>query len=529
MLRYKPLTRFSATYLLILFLILVTALGFGSIHAAHAQADARRELQKINQEYQRLIADEREYTQSTKQHMDAAITTLLESLGFGYLKARFGADAADLVEDVYTLKRNIDAGASGNHREQAEILIAQIASKIANKIADNKGPITKALVGQSSSMVNTVFHLLYLWQDNEQRKVLDKRREELDRLREYWTNRAENSPWGNPPNYTPANSNTRDAEFQRALSRLGVRITIPSQAAKQGIARIAGVAKEGYSRTDVQIVSRSDDWLALDFSGAYLIPTNGTSSSQRLGLVSVIRGQSSRRMPTVFPEHRSLLNEVDLMKTNELAVFVKVNHLNDQIGAYSDRHWVLVAPRASVTILFHTVCLDKSRGVPRGGEGFYISDQPLPSRIQRILIAASLNGEVPQSQIWGTIEAEQIKWYDPRDDVGTLEISFTGDSSTYGRDSKPINLGATIWIDGKVIIASSDVRDRVFSASVHSGTHILEILPQSSVGTQTEASKMQVEIKIVRGQTSRYKSTLRMMLFPQPVIRVDKFTKVRPE
>jgi hypothetical protein len=47
---------------------------FGFAYKAEAQVDARRELEKVKQSYQQLLAEESEYKNSTQQHLDKTIT-----------------------------------------------------------------------------------------------------------------------------------------------------------------------------------------------------------------------------------------------------------------------------------------------------------------------------------------------------------------------------------------------------------------------------------------------------------------------
>jgi hypothetical protein len=118
----------------------------------------------VKQGYQQLLAEESEYKNSTQQHLDKTITQLLETLSFGYLKARLkNEDAISVIDDLYNLKKNVDAGGAGNTREQAEILIEQIIGKI----ADKRG------VGELPAIVDTVFDFLYLHEDLKQRQNLN--------------------------------------------------------------------------------------------------------------------------------------------------------------------------------------------------------------------------------------------------------------------------------------------------------------------------------------------------------------------
>ncbi len=385
--------------------ILLSSIAVGFAYKAEAQVDARRELEKVKQGYQQLLADEREYNENTQQHLDKTIAHVLEKLSFGYLEARFGKDAASFSHDLYDLKKNIDAGGAGNTREQAEILIEQMIGKIADRTG----------VGELPAIVDTVFDFLYLHEDLKQRQNLDAWRAALDKQREYWTKYAEGHPWGNPPDTAQPTTDLRDAEFLRAISKLGIRIMMPHEAVKQGAARISGEARQGYSRADVEIVSAVDNWLALDFSGAYLIPKSDDSNSQRLGLVSVVESEAaSRQLGT------SLRSGLPAVFYGFNSPFVSVGYLQTKSASFSNGHWVLVAPRARVVISFNTVCLDHSRGIPGQGERFYMSDQALPFRIQKILVTASLNNTIPQNQVWSVIEAEHIKWWDPR--VGPTAI-----------------------------------------------------------------------------------------------------------
>jgi len=178
----------------------------------------------------------------------------------------------------------------------------------------------------------------------------------------------------------------------------------PFEAVRTKQAQITGTARSGYSSTDLDIKNLTDNALVMDLNTSYLIPSNPDSGSQRLGLVSNAQAKTAACVP--------------LRTRMQVASLSSLSIQQMQTGGFARKNWVLVAPRAHVVIPVHSVCLDGSRGSPGRSEPFYMADKPLPARLEEILTEAALKGEVPQSQVWGTIAAEQIRWYDPRVRMG---------------------------------------------------------------------------------------------------------------
>jgi hypothetical protein len=388
--------------------LLMVMICFCTTQTLLADVDARRELAKVQAEYARYLQEEQDFTARTQQHMNSAIETLLGTWGTAALTQKFkedGAAAASVTQELYNLKKFVAAGLEGDNREQADILINQIASNILERIARDGADA----VGQVPGVIDTVFHLLYLREDIQQRAILDAQRNDLENLQRYWTDYAAGHPWPLLPPVAQSTTlvSSRDAEFQRAISRLGIRITTPGQAEKDGTAQIVASASQGFSVTDVDIINTSQDWLALDFNGAYLIPVNASSHSQRLGLVSSI--DADRVSKKVHGDHPFMR-----LEPQPYLVHASFNGSSVPGKVFTQQHWVILAPQAAAKMRFHSVCLDHNLGTPGQGELFYVSDRPLPTRVQSILRAASLRNEVPQNYVWQAIEEEHIKWWDPR-------------------------------------------------------------------------------------------------------------------
>src|SRR5262249_50987414 len=119
-------------------------------------------------------------------------------------------------------------------------------------------------LGQAPDLVDTVFDMLYLHQDREQRKNLDTQRDKALEAVNYWSRRARGE------NVSQQSISQQRGEagsnFLANMQRLGVRVTTPAQAMREGLAKIAARARNGFELADVQVVSRSADVLALDFS-----------------------------------------------------------------------------------------------------------------------------------------------------------------------------------------------------------------------------------------------------------------------
>jgi len=396
------LTRYRRVALLSTVCFLVSV---SYMQEAFAQVDARRELLKVQAQYAQYLQEEQDYTARTQEHMNSAIETLLNTWGTAALKRNLkedGVAAARITEDLYSLKKNVAAGLEGDNREQAYLLLNQIADKIVDQIA--KAMPDVPFIGQIPGMVDTVFHLLYMREDIQQREMLDAQREDLDKLQRYWSDYAAGHPWQSPPTPNMPPMSSRDVEFQRAISRLGIELTAPNQAIKEGKAQITASAAQGYSVTEINIVNASNKWLALNFNGTYLIPLNASSHSQRLGLISSIDEPVSRASQNAAGSYDARFRLVQLPGSS----------IPSGRRSLANKHWVLIAPKIADKVLFHSVCLDHSLGTPGYGEPFYVSDQPLPRRVRSILLRASLHNMVPQGYVWEVIQEEHIRWWDPR-------------------------------------------------------------------------------------------------------------------
>lgn len=427
----------------------------------------------------------------------------------------------------------------------SESILEEVASKYGrNALLKAAGQLGAGVVSQASSLFDLCLTLLTLHQDTQTQEYLDQWRESiLDRQ-----NRArrrlqgEEVPRLSEENRPPMSES--DAEFIRALQHLGVRVRMPGEAVRNGEAQISGRATHGYSGADVQIISRTDDLLALNMNGGYLIPSNANSGSQRLGLVSAIPEGISRIRPpapkgSAFKDlpgdsegpSASGFRWCALTSPGVVAKGEEASHEGNSPGAWARGGWVLLEPRAEVVIPFHTVCLDHSRGVPGHGENFYMSDRPLPARIQQILLMGAVNGQVPQSQVWGTIGAENIRWYDPRDDFGTLKIFFTGDSTTYKPlGNTPYELKITVWLDGQPLIQEQRARDQVFSFRVPSGKHVLEMLPATNAPLEDRQVKRRAEIEVSQGETHSYQATFHITVrFLGSQVEISNFRETELE
>lgn len=216
-----------------------------------------------------------------------------------------------------------------------------------------------------------------------------------------------------------------------------VKVIRANDEERDRLVKIEAEAREGFARTNVHIVNKTDDIIAIDFSEFYLNPENENSSSQRLGLVAVVEQRVSMHMPADSHTRLATFNNADSFQLNNADGDTPIRLMKASFSPAFESHplitqdrgepqflavknWVIVAPRADVIVPFHSVCLDSGRGTPPRGERFYASDRPLPTRVQQILVAAALRGEVPQSQVWGTIRDERIKWHDPRDGLEAL-------------------------------------------------------------------------------------------------------------
>lgn len=146
-----------------------------------------------------------------------------------------------------------------------------------------------------------------------------------------------------------------------------------------------------------------------------------------------------------------------------------------------------------------------------------------PSRLSG---SSSANDKAPNIESQNAVGLKPMGRSAIQVEVGTIEINFIGDGTTYAHDGRPIQLGTTVWVDGRVVLDSSDIRGRLFSAHVGSGRRRLEILPHSGMG---RADKMQMEVEIIPDQVNRYRATLRMSPLPNPVIRIDTFTRIRSQ
>src|ERR1044071_5389455 len=176
---HSPRRMKSAFVLLQIIFILVSPLS------AYSEVDAREQLERIKERYQQLVADEKEYQESTQQYMDSTIKHLLETLGFAYLDTALekklpgdlAEDVSGLAKDIYSLRENYKAGIQGDTVEQERVLVGQIAGKIADKYG----------AGLAPDVVNAVFDILYLYQDSKQREALELRRQDLDKAQDYWS------------------------------------------------------------------------------------------------------------------------------------------------------------------------------------------------------------------------------------------------------------------------------------------------------------------------------------------------------
>jgi hypothetical protein len=465
---------------------------------ALAETDPRAELQKLLHAQQQLSDDRQEYIVSTQEHMLDVVGHIIDdTIGLG---ARGVPQRLRQTVDVIDKARKLMSGDDPASTRVGKMMLDQAYDAAIKDALEAIGKeygsdLLKTLPGRAlkqvfksaPALVDMVFDLLTLHQDSEQLKDLDRRQQDLDELREYWTKKMRGEPTDEPPQTSQSSG---DAEFQRALNNLGIHLMTPSDAARTRQANITGVATSGYSQADVHIVSTADDWLALDFNGGYLIPGSGSSGSQRLGLVSVVAAAAYQFNA---PKQKVAL----------LPVFFQSSNADSGPSAYSNRNLVLVGPGAHVVIPFHSVCLDHSRGSPSRGEGFYAADRPLPGRLQRILFSASLNGVVPQSSVWSTIERESISWYDPRNDFGSIEIGFLGDDST-----RRFRLGATIWVDGQVVMERGAVGNQSVSFRVPSGKHTLELMPISLEGLQPNSERTRAEVEVRYGDVTKFTATV---------------------
>jgi len=138
--------------------MLVVLLHVVTFTGVWAQVDVQRKLREAQQELQRYQADEKEYTERTQGHMDRAIRHVLENLSFGYLKERFGDEATTMAKDMYTVQRVVEAANRGDTYESYTPVLKNFIGKIAKKVG----------AGQVPAMVDTIFDLLYLYQDGKQ-------------------------------------------------------------------------------------------------------------------------------------------------------------------------------------------------------------------------------------------------------------------------------------------------------------------------------------------------------------------------
>jgi hypothetical protein len=144
--------------------------------------------------------------------------------------------------------------------------------------------------------------------------------------------------------------------------------------------------------------------------------------------------------------------------------------------------------------------------------------------LRQILFAASLNGAVPQAHVWDAIAREGITWYDPRDDFGTLKITFGSDNI-----ASAFKLGAAVWLDGKRILDDQDVRDRSFSARVPTGKHLLEILPNTTEarGLPLTQERMRADIQIDYGKSASFRAVIHLTpQFPNSIVSVQSLRRV---
>jgi hypothetical protein len=482
-------------------------------------ADARAELLKIQRAYAQLSGDELEYQQQVQDHLYDVYKQIADAT-FGLPKA------LKIINDARKILMSDDADDAS--KQAAQVVVDNAYDQMVNQLVSNltkeygkdllnelPAEIGKGVLKEAPAIIDTIFDLFAIHEDQIQREELDQRREALDSLRDYWIRKLQGDPVPDTPPTPPGylDVDPRVLEFQRAMSQLGIRVTTPADAVKSGAAKITADAINGYSQANVQIVSMSNEWLALNASGAYLIPGSGSSGSQRLGLVSPVQGTFVGATRLDSPV---LLASASLMS-------IQLPHTRSP-AAYSRRDWVLVAPHAVIVIPFHTVCLDHGRGVPRPNEQYYLADRPLPAQLQRILFAASLNGTVPQSQIWAIVERDGIKWYDPRDDFGILRITFTSDNI-----APVFKLGATVWVDGKQVLDNGDVRDQTFSVRVSSGQHELEILPSTTEGKGLSVTKerKRTMVKIEYGSSASFLAVVHLTTgFPTSTVSVPSVTQV---
>ena len=418
-------------------------------------------------------------------------------------------------------------------KEAANIVIGKTYNQLVNQLLGELGReygsdllktlparIAKGVVREGTGIINTVFDLLAGHEDQLLRDDLDRQQARLNNLRNYWTKKLRGEPTSETPSYPEGYQDVNPSilEFQRAMSQIEARVTTPADAVRHGDARIGAEATNGYAQANVVIVNNTDQWLTLNFRGAYLIPSDGSSGAQRLGLRSPARDTTSS---ISRPEPPIRLASLEL-------VAAPIRSVNSP-AAYSRRGWVLVAPRAWVTIPFHGMCLDHHRGVPRPNERYYLADRPLPPRLQRILFAASLSRRVPQERIWDVIGQEGIRWYDPREDFGTMQITFVADNV-----ARAFRLGASVWVDGKQALdhQDQDMRDKRFAVRLASGTHLVEILPNCTEGKGLlmERRKMSVEVHIEYGKTSSFLALIHLTPgFPSTTVSVSSFTRQAQE
>jgi hypothetical protein len=396
---------------------------------ANAQVDARARLIDAQHELNRYLADEAEYDQQTVRHREVAVDHLLDTFGGLGIELVYGQTAKKAYEDLKAVAQAYDASRRGDTdavalvaaQHSLEQLLDQTLQEAIEKLPQKSGLRLLGALGRVPGVIDSVFDILNLLEDKEQRQSLDEQRDSALKAVDYWTRRVKGQAASEPTGGRPARASDRDPGA--GLQQLGLHVTTPDRAIREGLAQIAARSRDGYSRADVQIVNRTDGALALNFSGAYLIPGNGNSNSQRLGLVSVIESALSyepRREPRV-----RFAGAATLAKPADFSSAVRSQPQRQPV-AWFKKHWILLSPRASVLVPFHSVCLDHGRGSPATGEGFYLSDRPLPGRIQRLLIGASLNGVVPQGQVWNTIQQEQIRWYDPRDAIRLSHVHGYG-------------------------------------------------------------------------------------------------------
>jgi hypothetical protein len=423
-----------------LVVLLNSAFILNSAIVSSADVDARKELRKVQEAYQQYLADERDYQERTRDHLAKVVQQVTEQVLFSVAKEaaiakqgeNFGKDFDAISKRLYNSYKFGKAATADDMGGATNILIKQSLddlvaylqeSNFMERVLKQAGPMSaEAAVAYKLGKlgVDGVFDFLYLWQDQKQREELDKRREALDKLREYWTKYDQTHKWEKPLDDSDSSKQSNKDAIKKLLAQIGVEVMMPSEAVRQGAVEISAKTASGFSLTNVKLVSKRATWTALNMAGASFIPANGDSGSQRIGLVSVAIKRSAQALPGTLPSYPTFNSRASrsLMSGNgflsKASYFATTSVPARDFPAYSDKYWVLLAPGASVEIPFNSVCLDQGRGTPKSGEGFYVAAQPLPARVQRVLMTAALHKEVPQDKVWKTISTEGIRWHDPR-------------------------------------------------------------------------------------------------------------------